>query len=186
MVKDHPKRVWVDKANGKVLGILSRLDILSTIAAVHLPEWHPEAHTFGVQAMVGDVMTRDVPSVHESATLEEIFELLVSSSHKRVVVVDDQRHVAGIIADSDLIRKVSRESSPGVLEVLVSKVPIERIGGTARKHIQRIRARSAKELMTPDVITVREEMPFARAFALSAEKRVTLYRVSIDAGPLRV
>src|SRR5260370_1211434 len=146
MVKDHPKRVWVDKANGKVLGILSRLDILSTIAAVHLPEWHPEGHTFGVQAMVGDVMTRDVPSVHESATLEEIFELLVSSSHKRVVVVDDQRHVAGIIADSDLIRKVSRESWPGVMEVLVSKVPIERIGGTARKHIQRIRARSAKEL----------------------------------------
>ena len=184
MVEKHLKRLPVVEANGKLLGILSRLDILSTIAAVHLPEWHPEAHTFGVQAMVGDVMTRDVPSVHESATLEEIFELLVSSSHKRVVVVDDQRHVAGIIADSDLIRKVSRESWPGVMEVLVSKVPIERIGGTARKHIQRIRARSAKELMTGDVITVREEMPVASALALSAEKRVKRLSVVSAAGQL--
>ncbi len=184
MVEKHLKRLPVVDANGKLLGILGRLDILSTIAAVHLPEWHPEAHTFGVQAMVGDVMTRDVPSVHESATLEEIFELLVSSSHKRVVVVDDQRHVAGIIADSDLIRKVSRESWPGVMEVLVSKVPIERIGATARKHILRIRARSAKELMTPDVITVREEMPVASALALSAEKRVKRLPVVSAAGQL--
>jgi len=184
MVEKHLKRLPVVDANGKLLGILGRLDILSTIAAVHLPEWHPEAHTFGVQAMVGDVMTRDVPSVHESATLEEIFELLVSSSHKRVVVVDDKRHVAGIIADSDLIRKVSRESWPGVMEVLVSKVPIERIGGTARKHIQRIRARSAKELMTRDVITVREEMPVASALALSAEKRVKRLPVVSAAGQL--
>src|SRR5216684_6769626 len=184
MVEKHLKRLPVVDANGKLLGILGRLDILSTIAAVHLPEWHPEAHTFGVQAMVGDVMTRDVPSVHESATLEEIFELLVSSSHKRVVVVDDKRHVAGIIADSDLIRKVSRESWPGMIEVLVSKVPIERIGGTARKHIQRIRARSAKELMTPDVITVREAMPVASALALSGEKRVKRLPVVSAAGEL--
>jgi CBS domain-containing protein len=58
------------------------------------------------------------------------------------------------------------------MEVLVSKVPIERISGAARKHIQRLKARSAKELMTREVTTVREEMPVASALALSAEKRV--------------
>ena len=117
-------------------------------------------------------MTRDVPTVHESATIEEIFERLVSSSHKRVVVVDDQRHVVGIIADSDLISRVSRESWPGVMEILVSKVPIARISGPARKLIQRLHARFASELMTRDVITVREKMPVVSALALSAEKRV--------------
>src|SRR5260370_28388693 len=64
-------------------------------------------------------MTRDVPR-DESATLEEIFELLVSSSHKRVVIVDDKRHVAGIIADSDLNSEskprelAGSDGSPGV------------------------------------------------------------------------
>ena len=55
-------------------------------------------------------MTHDVPSVHESAAIEEVFELLVSSAYKRVVMIDDKRHVVRIIADSDLISRVSRES----------------------------------------------------------------------------
>ncbi len=172
MVEKHLKRLPVVDSEGKLVGILGRLDVLNTIAAVHLPQWHPEAHPVGGQATVADVMTRDVPTLHESATIDEIFDLLVSSSHKRVVVVDERRHVAGIIADSDLISKVSRESWKSVIEILISKVPIAAISSEARKHVQKLRARSAKELMTRDVITVREKMPVASALALSAEKRV--------------
>jgi CBS domain-containing protein len=184
MVERQLKRLPVVDANRKLVGIVGRIDILNTIAAVHLPEWHPEAHNFDAQATVGDVMSHEVPVVHEAATLEQIFALLVSSEHKRVVVVDDKRHVAGIIADSDLISRVSRESWPGVMEILVSKVPLASIGGEARKHIQRIRARTAKDLMTRDVITVREEMPVASALALSAEKRVKRMPVVSAAGKL--
>jgi CBS-domain-containing membrane protein len=172
MVEKHLKRLPVVDSHGKLMGILGRLDILNTIAAVHLPQWHPEARRFGEQATVGDVMTREVPTVRDSAIVEEIFELLVSSSHKRVVVVDDRRQVVGIIADSDLISRVSRESWPGIIEVLISKVPIGTVSNEARKHLQKLRARFAKELMTRDVITVRDEMPVASALALSAEKRV--------------
>ena len=125
-----------------------------------------------VHTLLCEVMSRDVPTVHENAPLEEIFDLLVSSAHKRVVVVDDRRHVVGIIADSDLISKVSRESWPGVMEIFISKVPLGRISEDARKHIQKLRARFAKELMTRDIITVRDKMPVASALALSAEKRV--------------
>jgi CBS-domain-containing membrane protein len=62
MVEKHLKRLPMVDTNGKLLGMLGRLDILSTIAAVHLPEWHPEAHTFGVQAMVGDVIDATFPA----------------------------------------------------------------------------------------------------------------------------
>ncbi|HXR37287.1 MAG TPA: DUF190 domain-containing protein [Candidatus Binataceae bacterium] len=172
MVEKRLKRLPVVDAQGKLIGILGRLDVLNTIAAVHLPEWHPEARLIGAQATVEDVMTRDVPAVHESAPVEEIFELLVSSSHKRVVVVDDRRHVAGIVADSDLLSRVSRESWPGLMEILVAKVPIEKISGGARKHLQKLRARTAEDLMTRSVVTVREKMPVASALALSAEKGV--------------
>jgi CBS domain-containing protein len=172
MVEKHLKRLPVVDSDGKLVGILGRLDILNTIAAVHLPQWHPEAHPVGEQATVAEVMTRKVPTVHDSAIVEEIFELLVSSSHKRVVVVDDRRQVVGIIADSDLMSRVSRESWPGIMEVLISKVPIGTVSSEARRHIQKLRARSAKEFMTRDVITVRDKMPVASALALSAEKRV--------------
>jgi len=145
---------------------------LNTIAAVHLPEWHPEARLGNEQATVADVMARGVPTVHESAIVEEIFNLLVSSAHKRVVVVDDRKRVVGIIADSDLISRVGRETWPGLLEILVAKVPIEKISSVARAHLQKIRAKTAKDLMTRSVITVRDKMPVASALALSAEKRV--------------
>jgi len=171
MVEKQLKRLPVVDKEGKLAGILGRLDILNTIAAVHLPEWHPEAHPAGIPGKVADVMTRDVPTVHESATLEEIFHLLVSSSHKRVVVLDDQRRVVGVIADSDLISRVSRENWPGLIELLVSKVPIEKISASARQHIQKLRGRSAKDLMTRNPITVREEMPVASALVTSAETR---------------
>jgi CBS domain-containing protein len=172
MVDKHLKRLPVVDGDGKLVGILGRLDVLNTIAAVHLPEWHPEAHAVGAHATVAEVMSREVPTVHENATLEEIFDLLVSSSHKRVIVVDDKRHVVGIVADSDLISKVSRESWPGIMEIFISKVPLGRVSAEARKHIQKLRARFAKDFMTRDVVTVREKMPVASALALSAEKRV--------------
>jgi predicted transcriptional regulator len=41
MVEKHLKRLPVVDTDGKLVGILGRLDILNTIAAVHLPEWHP-------------------------------------------------------------------------------------------------------------------------------------------------
>jgi len=172
MVDKHLKRLPVVDSEGKLVGILGRLDVLNTIAAVHLPEWHPEARSANEQATVADVMTRDVPEVHESARIEELFDLLVSSAHKRVVVVDDRRRVVGIIADSDLISRVSRETWPGLMEVLVSKVPIEKISGAARQHLQKLRAKTARDLMTRSVVTVRDKMPVASALALSAEKRV--------------
>ncbi len=171
MVEKRLKRLPVVDGEGKLVGILGRLDILNTIAAVHMPEWHPEARPLGEQATVGDVMTREVPTVRDSATVEEIFGLLVASSHKRVVVVDEARRVVGIIADSDLISRVSRESWPGIMEVLISRVPLGKISSEARNHIQKLRGRFAREFMTRDVTTVNEKMPVASALALSAEKR---------------
>lgn len=184
MVEQHLKRLPVVDDDGRLIGILGRFDVLNTIAAVSLPQWHPEARAVGIQARVADVMSREAPAVHESATLGEIFELLISSAHKRVVVVDDQRRVVGIIADSDLVSRVNPESRPGLIELLVSKVPIEAIGGEARKHVTRLRGRSAAELMTREVVTVREEMPVAGALALSAEKRVKRLPVIDAAGRL--
>ncbi len=146
---------------------------------------HPEARAAaGAQSLVRDVMNREVATVHESASLAEILELLVTSAHKRVVVVDDARHVAGIIADSDLVSRVSRESRSGLVEMLTARVPIERISATARRHIGKLHGRSAAELMTRQVVTLREEMPVASALVLSAERHIKRLPVVDAAGVL--
>src|SRR5205085_11019382 len=47
MVEKHVKRLPVVDENRNLLGIVGRLDLLNTIAAVRLPEWHPRAHAAG-------------------------------------------------------------------------------------------------------------------------------------------
>ena len=171
MVERHLKRLPVVDGEGHLIGILGRLDVLNTISAARLAEWHPGAYAANGSATVGAVMIKDVPTVAQSASIEQVFELVVGSSHKRVVVVDAARHVVGIIADSDLISRVSRETWPGLIEVLASHVPIDKVSAAARKHVAQVRARTAAELMTRDVVTVHEAMPVASALALSAERR---------------
>jgi CBS-domain-containing membrane protein len=172
MVARRLKRLPVVDAEGRLIGVLGRLDVLNTIAAVRLAEWHPGARALHGRATVVEVMNKDVPAVEQSATIEQVFGLLVGSSHKRVVVIDGSRRVVGIIADSDLISRVSRETWPGLMEILVSHVPIDKVSAVARKHIAQVRARTAAELMTHPVITVHEDMPVESALALSAEKRI--------------
>lgn len=171
MVTRRLKRLPVVDAEGHLVGILARLDILNTIAAVHIPEWHTEARATGEGATVADVMTRDVPTVHASAGVAELFELLVSSTHKRVVVLDERRRVVGIIADSDLVSRVAPESRPGIIQMLVARVPLGKTSEETRKHLARLHGQTAADMMTREVVTVRPEMPVASALALSAEKR---------------
>jgi len=168
MVARHLKRLPVIDAEGRLAGILGRLDVLNTLAAVHLPDWHPATPRGG--AAVGDVMETDVATADESAPIEELFERLVASAHKRVVVVDAARHVLGIVADSDLLSRVGREHWPGVVELLASKAPIQRLSEPARRHVQTLRGKTAKDVMSRDVVSVRQEMPIASALALSAER----------------
>jgi CBS-domain-containing membrane protein len=186
MVQHHLKRLPVVDSQGCLVGIVGRLDLLNTIAAAHLPEWHPEARRSAAAAgaLVRDVMNREVATVPESASLGEILELLVTSAHKRVVVIDQTRHVAGIIADSDLVSRVSSESRPGLVEMLMARVPIERISAASRQHLAKLHGRSAAELMTREVVTLREEMPVASALVLSAERHVKRLPVVDASGAL--
>ena len=187
MVQHHLKRLPVVDGQGRLVGIVGRLDLLNMIAAAHLPEWHPEARrpvAAGAGTLVRDVMNREAATVPESASLGEILELLVTSAHKRVVVIDPARHVAGIIADSDLVSRVSRESRPGLVEMLMARVPIERISAVSRRRLTKLRGRSAAELMTREVVTLHEEMPVASALALSAERHVKRLPVVDASGAL--
>lgn len=171
MVTKRLKRLPVVDSSGKLVGIVGRLDVLNTIAAVHIPEWQPETTIAGERATVADVMTRNAATVGETASLSELFDLLLSSTHKRVVVIDAERRVVGIIADSDLVSRIDPESRPGVIRMLVARVPLGKASEDARKQLARLHGQTAADLMTREVVTVRPEMPVASALALSAEKR---------------
>ena len=59
-------------------------------------------------------MVTDVPKVHVDAELNKVVDLLVSSAERRIVVVDTDGRVLGIITDGDLIKRASGTERTGL------------------------------------------------------------------------
>jgi CBS domain-containing protein len=79
----------VEDPDGKVVGIVSEADVIGHIGAI-----------------VSDVMTEEVISVGEEATVEEIATLLATHRIKRVPVMDNGV-LRGMVSRSDIVRAIA-------------------------------------------------------------------------------
>jgi CBS domain-containing protein len=79
----------VEDPDGKIVGIVSEADVIGHIGAI-----------------VSDVMTEDVISVDESATVEEIATLLSQHRIKRVPVMMNGG-IRGMVSRSDIVRAIA-------------------------------------------------------------------------------
>jgi CBS domain-containing protein len=183
MSKQGLKRLPIVDQDHRILGVLGRLDILTALAAGYLPQETPR-HPVSVHPAqprtVADVMDPDVPTVLPETPLPDVLALLASTRAKRVVVVDAERRVLGIISDSDLVARVSPDMHPGILEQLVSKLHLGALSTEAQHHLQKARGKTAADLMTAEVVTLAADSPIGTALALSAEKHIKRFPV-IDA-----
>jgi CBS domain-containing protein len=187
MGKRNLKRLPVVDAGKRVVGMLSRFDILRAIAASHLPQLASRErtghHHTGLQT-VADVMERSVPAVLPKALLNEVLALITSSESQRVVVTDAELHVTGIISDTDVVARMSPETHPGLLEQLVSRLPLGHRSAEARTHLQKARGKTAADLMTEPAITLRADESIGTALAIAAEKHVKRFPVIDENGIL--
>jgi predicted transcriptional regulator len=145
MVEGGLKRLPVVEREGKLEGVIGRLDLLKTMASVHLRHEPATSHApeRGLPQRIADMMSRDVPTVGADAGLDEVIDLVVGSAAKRVVVVDDQHRPVGIITDTDLVQRLSPDASASFIELVRSNIPLESVGGEARRHLAKIRGTHA-------------------------------------------
>src|SRR2546421_9883602 len=92
--------------------------------------------------------------------MAEVIDALSLSPLKRVVVVDTERRVKGIISDVDVLSQVQEAARPGLLGTLAGwargkpgRLP------TAALQRSRGRERMAADMMNRDVVTVTETTP---------------------------
>jgi len=110
------------------------------------------------QRPIGNYASPDVARVSEQTPLHEVIDALVLSPFKRVVVVDDEQQVMGIISDVDVLAQIQAESRSGFLKWLTSwaKGTPERIPtGVLRPHTGK--AHVAADVMNREVATVTEQ-----------------------------
>lgn len=162
------KRLPVVDAEGRLVGILGRLDVLQSIATGYTRRTTPHTlHLPPQHRTVGAVMQRSVPTVAETAPLADVVGQLLASEVKRVVVVDAAGRPVGIITDTDLVARVDAAERPGMVTMLRSRWSEE-----AQRRVQRAYGQRAADIMTSPAITVQETNSVIAALSLTVERHV--------------
>jgi CBS domain-containing protein len=162
MVEHGLKRLPVVDKEKRLVGWISRVDVLRTLEYHHLPEEATLRPREGNS--VSELMYREVPTVTLAASLEEIIQVLERGRYRRAVVVDDVGHVVGIITDGDLLRRSRLGQHPGLLVRLRSLIT----GQPARAKLPQTEE-TAADLMSSPAVTIGEDTPLVEALRLMLE-----------------
>ena len=102
------KRLPVVDEHGALAGMLSRVDLLRTVAG----GLERKATTAREMGLAGDtplarVMRRDIPTVHPDTALPGVFQAVVSTRLNRALVVDSDHRVVGLVTDAELLERLT-------------------------------------------------------------------------------
>lgn len=113
-----------------------------------------------------DVMTPNVITVTPDSEVREIASLLVEHGISAVPVVDADNRVLGIVSEGDLIRRV--ESDNGEPRSWWLRL----FSGHSAVDYVKSHGRKAREIMTPDPLTVSEDEPLHQIASLLEKHRI--------------
>jgi CBS domain-containing protein len=177
MAERKIKRLPVLGGDKRLVGIVSRIDVLRTIArAATLTRTLPELPK-GLATKAGEVMYREVPVVPPDAPLTEVLERIVATPLRRVVVVDDELVVQGLVMDRDLVSRFARIGRPGLLRSLLSSL-------SPARELPSLLEGTARDIMKTEVYSVTAETPLSDVVTLMVEKKAKRLVVLDDRGRL--
>lgn len=157
MAKHEIKRLPVLDQDEKIIGVISRVDVLKQLISPEVKPIHKKMPPDSAR-VVKEIMYSDVPVVSMDSDLGDIVNAMIEGGMRRLIVVDKHRRPVGLISDSDVVSRIQPGKQRGVLEALA--------GGKAPSiDVQ------AKDLMSPGVLTAEPGMKLVTAAAEMLEKQ---------------
>jgi CBS domain-containing protein len=126
-----------------------------------------------------DVMTGDVVTVRQGASILEAIRLMLDNRVSGLPVLDDHGKIVGILTEGDLLRRSemgTERHRPRWLEILMG--PGRLAGDYVRTH-----GRKVEEIMTRDVASVTGDQPLDEIVELMERRRIKRVPV-VDGGSL--
>lgn len=150
MAEKRLKRLPVVDDDGRLVGVVSRVDVLCQVTDVapRRPA-HPVAADAG--GVARDIMDERVPQIHRDTLLPEIVAAFVQSGSHRLIVVDDEGAAIGLISDADVVARIRSPQRRGILRALRLSAPPP------------ADSTPAADLMSRGVLTVTPDTPIVEA-----------------------
>lgn len=125
-----------------------------------------------------DIMTKDVLTVKPEATVEELARVLMEHKISGVPVVDDNRHLIGIVTENDLIRKNKRLHIPTVIRLFDAFILLG--SGRMEEEIRKMAAITVNDICTKKVLSITEGTSLEEIATIMAEQHIHLLPVLRD------
>jgi len=128
MAENRIKRLPVLDENGKLIGVLSRVDVLKQVVTEEAKKRAAKAPS-GAAHTLGDIMISEIPTIQEDAQLANVIAQFLEAGTRRLIVVDNAGRPLGLISDADAVTRVQPASQRGVMQALRGKknIPDEKI-----------------------------------------------------------
>lgn len=169
MVDTGVRRLPVIETNTTLVGMLTRADLLRVVVTSPLMSADASSVTQPLrmsgplssgatlppqQRPISDYLQTTHATVSEQASFDEVIDALTLSPLKRVLVVDAQQHIKGIISDVDVLSRLQADMRPSLLTFLTGGANSRPKQATTRS--QSNRTVTAATLMNPHVVTIIE------------------------------
>lgn len=117
-----------------------------------------------------DIMDTDPPYCLMDASVEDIAKRLADENLTGMLVVDDDKHLFGLITESDLIDQQKNLHVPTAVALFDMVIPV----GESRfeQEIERMQAMTAEDLARTSVVTVRTDADLGEIAAVMADEHV--------------
>lgn len=113
LMNEHRIRHLPVVADGKLVGIVSRLDLLRAVPSLAGGERSGEASWEIRQTPVQEIMSQKVMFVRPDTPLADVARILLDQQIDALPVIDEDDHLVGIVTTADLLKLVAgRESRP--------------------------------------------------------------------------
>jgi CBS-domain-containing membrane protein len=171
------KRLPVVDADGRLVGMLSRVDLLRAVDDGYTGVVGDAATRRVRGTVVADVMRRDPATVGPETPVPEVIDALLAAPTRRVLVTDEEGRLLGLISDADIVARLEPAQQPGLLAWLTGR-------SDEARQVQALSRLRAEDVMNRQVITIGPEATLEAAIARALDTRRHLLPVIDEQGRL--
>ncbi len=167
MAEHGIKRLPVLDEKGKLIGVLSRVDVLKQVISEEAKKRAAKAPS-GAARTLGDIMISEIPTIEENAQLADVVARFLEAGTRRLIVVNEAGQPLGMISDADAVTRVQPAAQRGVMQALRGRknIPDEKV--------------TASQLMSRQVLSASPETPLTEATHLMLSQK-RKWMVVVDA-----